>query len=125
MPAALAAHGSIALSRRAINRKIGELFILRISIHLQGSVLDSPELLWAEPQLEPVYAAVRAYLEMDQRVGLLTERLDVLGDLLAVLKDQARTSHGEALEWIVIVLIAAEILVAAVNIVVDLYAGVE
>ena len=56
--------------------------------------------MWAEPQLEPVYDAVRSYLEMDQRVGLMTERLDVLGDLLAVLKDQVRTSHGEYLEWI-------------------------
>lgn len=90
---------------------------------------------------------------MDQRVELLMARLDVLGDLLAVLKDQVRTSHGEYLEWIgkcailaiefrslslrivrrrsltgamiVIILIAAEILVAAINIVVDLYAGVD
>ena len=90
---------------------------------------------------------------MDQRVGLLTERLDVIADLLAVLKDQLSHGHGEKLEWIgmlsprsipsictllklfllyhtndvapVIVLIAAEILVAAVNIVVDLYAGVD
>lgn len=37
---------------------------------------------------------------MDQRVGLLTERLEVLGDLLAVLKDQVGTRHGEYLEWI-------------------------
>lgn len=80
--------------------QIGQLFILRINIHLQGSVLDSPELMWAEPQLEPIYGAVRSYLEMDQRVGLLTERLDVIADLLAVLKDQVRTSHGEYLEWI-------------------------
>ena len=80
--------------------KIGELFILRINIHLQGSVLDSPELMWAEPQLDPVYQAVRSYLEMDQRVGLLTERLDVIADLLAVLKDQLTHTHGEYLEWI-------------------------
>lgn len=80
--------------------QIGQLFILRINIHLQGSVLDSPELMWAEPQLEPIYGAVRSYLEMDQRVGLLTERLDVIADLLAVLKDQVRASHGEYLEWI-------------------------
>jgi uncharacterized Rmd1/YagE family protein len=146
LPALLATTGSISLSRRQINKKIGELFILRINIHLQGSVLDSPELMWAEPQLEPVYSAVRSYLEMDQRVGLLMERLAVLGDLLAVLKDQVRTTHGEYLEWIgkflpvatrrftglvadtvytVIILIAAEILVAAINIIVDLYAGVE
>lgn len=80
--------------------QIGELFILRINIHLQGSVLDAPELMWAEPQLDPIYQAVRSYLEMDQRVGLLTERLDVIADLLAVLKDQLTHTHGESLEWI-------------------------
>ncbi len=100
LPEQIALTGSIALTRREITMQIGQLFILRINIHLQGSVLDSPELMWAEPQLEPVYRAVRSYLEMDQRVGLLTERLDVIADLLAVLKDQVRTTHGEYLEWI-------------------------
>jgi len=80
--------------------QIGELFILRINIHLNGSVLDTPELFWVEPQLEPVYQAVRMYLEMDQRVGLLTERLDVIADLLAVLKGELSHGHGEKLEWI-------------------------
>ncbi|KAI1101976.1 hypothetical protein F4804DRAFT_343566 [Jackrogersella minutella] len=125
IPTQIALTGKIALSRSQINMQIGELFILRINIHLNGSVLDTPELFWVEPHLEPVYQAVRSYLEMDQRVGLLTERLDVIADLLAVLKDQLSHGHGEMLEWIVIVLIAAEILVAAVNIVVDLYAGVD
>jgi uncharacterized Rmd1/YagE family protein len=90
----------------------------------------------------------------------LTERLDVIADLLQVLKDQLTHTHGkflrlfsslrsqdkkeekhkndllnmhanpslptgEYLEWIVIVLIAAEIVVAAINILVDLYAGVD
>ncbi|POR34093.1 Sporulation protein RMD1 [Tolypocladium paradoxum] len=123
IPTQIALTGKIALSRSQINMQIGELFILRINIHLNGSVLDTPELFWVEPQLEPVYQAVRSYLEMDQRVGLLTERLDVIADLLAVLKDQLSHGHGEKLEWIVIVLIAMEIVVAAVNIVVDIYAG--
>ncbi|KAJ6446438.1 LOW QUALITY PROTEIN: DUF1183 domain protein [Purpureocillium lavendulum] len=117
IPTQIALTGKIDLSRSQINMQIGELFILRINIHLNGSVLDTPELFWVEPQLEPVYQAVRSYLEMDQRVGLLTERLDVIADLLAVLKDQLSHGHGEKLEWIVIVLIAMEIVVAAVNIV--------
>ncbi|KAK4169373.1 Sad1-interacting factor 2 [Cladorrhinum sp. PSN259] len=125
IPTQIALTGKIDLSRSQINMQIGELFILRISIHLNGSVLDTPELFWVEPQLEPVYQAVRSYLEMDQRVGLLTERLDVIADLLAVLKDQLSHGHGEKLEWIVILLIAAEILVALVNIIVDLYVGVD
>ena len=100
IPTQIALTGKIALSRTQINMQIGELFILRINIHLNGSVLDTPELFWVEPQLEPVYQAVRSYLEMDQRVGLLTERLDVIADLLAVLKDQLSHGHGEKLEWI-------------------------
>ena len=100
LPEEIAITGKVALSRKEIHQQIGQLFILRINIHLQGSVLDSPELMWAEPHLEPVYAAVRSYLEMDQRVGLLTERLSVIGDLLAVLKDQVGTRHDEFLEWI-------------------------
>ncbi|CEJ89354.1 Putative Sad1-interacting factor 2 [[Torrubiella] hemipterigena] len=123
IPTQIALTGKIALSRSQINMQIGELFILRINIHLNGSVLDTPELFWVEPQLEPVYQAVRSYLEMDQRVGLLTDRLDVIADLLAVLKDQLSHGHGEKLEWIVIVLIAMEIVVAGINILVDLYAG--
>ena len=100
LPALIAETGSINLTRRQLNMKIGELFILRINIHLQGSVLDSPELMWAEPHLEPVYAAVRSYLEIGQRVELLTDRLDVIADLLAVLREQGSRRHGEVLEWI-------------------------
>jgi len=123
IPAQIASSGKINLNKKQINMQIGELFILRISIHLQGSVLDAPELMWAEPQLDPVYQAVRSYLEMDQRVSLLTERLNVIGDLLAVLKDQLTATHGELLEWIVILLILAEVLVAAINVFVDLQAA--
>ena len=72
IPTQIALTGKIALSRTQINMQIGELFILRINIHLNGSILDVPELFWVEPQLEPVYQAVRGYLEMDQRVNLLT-----------------------------------------------------
>lgn len=93
IPAQIASSGKISLNKKQINMQIGELFILRISIHLQGSVLDAPELMWAEPQLDPVYQAVRSYLEMDQRVSLLTERLNVIGDLLSVLKDQLTVTH--------------------------------
>lgn len=123
IPTQIALTGAIDLPRKRINMQIGELFILRINIHLNGSILDTPELFWSEPQLEPIYQAVRSYLEMDQRVKLLNERLDVIADLLAVLKDQLSHRHGEKLEWVVIVLIAVEILVAVLNIVVDLSVG--
>ncbi|KAL1900825.1 sporulation protein rmd1 [Ceratocystis pirilliformis] len=125
IPSQIALTGKIDLSRRQINMAIADLFNLRIGIHLTGSVLDTPELFWTEPHLEPVYQAVREYLELDQRLNVLTDRLDVIADLLAVLKEQLSHGHGEMLEWIVIILVAMEVVVATINIIVDLYVSPE
>lgn len=100
IPTEIALTGKIALSRKQIHMQIGELFILKLNIHLGGSILDTPELFWVEPQLEPVYQAVRKYLEMDSRVNVLTDRMDVIGDLLAMLKSELSHGHDEKLEWI-------------------------
>ncbi|KAL5612655.1 hypothetical protein BROUX41_004250 [Berkeleyomyces rouxiae] len=125
IPSQIALTGKIDLSRKQINMAIADLFNLRIGIHLTGSVLDTPELFWTEPHLEPVYQAVREYLELDQRLNVLTDRLDVIADLLAVLKEQLSHGHGEMLEWIVIILVAMEVVVATINIIVDLYVSPE
>ncbi|VVT58216.1 uncharacterized protein SAPINGB_P006095 [Magnusiomyces paraingens] len=122
-PQEVAVTGKISMSRKDIMKSIGELFILRINVNLHGSVLDSPELMWSEPHLEPIYQAARGYLEITQRVTLLNQRLEVISDLLQMLKEQMGYAHGEYLEFIVIVLIAVEILVAIVNVVVDYYAS--
>lgn len=65
-----------------------------------GSVLDSPELMWSEPKLLPTYEATRIYLEINQRVQLLNQKVDVISDLLQMLKQQMTHSHSEYLEWI-------------------------
>lgn len=122
-PQEVAVTGKISMSRKDIMKSIGELFILRINVNLHGSILDSPELMWAEPHLEPIYQATRGYLEITQRVQLLNQRLEVISDLLQMLKEQMGYAHGEYLEFIVIVLIAVEVLVAIVNVVVDYFAA--
>lgn len=122
IPQQIAQTGKVQMSRGEIMKSIGELFILRININLHGSLLDSPELMWAEPRLEPIYQAARGYLEINQRVELLNQRLQVISDLLQMLKDQLGHSHEENLEFVVIVLIAGEILVSIFNIVIDIIA---
>ena len=122
IPQSIAESGKVNMSRKKIMMSVGELFILRININLSGSVLDSPELCWSEPNLEPVYKAARSYLEINQRVTLLNQRVQVISDLLSMLKEQMTHSQGEYLEWIVIILIAAEILIAIINVVVDIMA---
>lgn len=120
IPQEIASSGKVSMSKEDIMKSIGELFILRININLHGSVLDSPEIMWSEPQLEPIYQATRGYLEINQRVALLNQRLEVISDLLQMLKEQLGHSHEEYLEFIIIVLVGVEVLVSVINIVVDL-----
>nr|ODN85401.1 cytoplasmic protein [Cryptococcus depauperatus CBS 7841]ODN89855.1 cytoplasmic protein [Cryptococcus depauperatus CBS 7855] len=120
MPKSLSETGKIGLPRSEIMKQIGNLFILRININLVGSILDSPEFFWSFPDLEPLYNAARSYLEIGQRVELLNARVDVLQDMLKLLKESVNSSHGERLEAIVIFLIAIEIVLGIVTILVDL-----
>ncbi|CDK29086.1 unnamed protein product [Kuraishia capsulata CBS 1993] len=116
IPQQIAHTGKVEMTREEIMKSIGELFILRININLHGSVLDSPELMWSEPQLEPIYQATRGYLEINQRVSLLNQRLEVISDLLQILKEQLGHSNDEYLELIVILLIGAEVVVSIINV---------
>ncbi|KAI9320399.1 hypothetical protein BX666DRAFT_1907632 [Dichotomocladium elegans] len=121
IPQVMAESGNIRMSRTAITKKIGQLFIMRINVNLVSNILDTPEIFWSEPALEPLYSAIRGYLEISQRVELLNQRVEVISDLLDMLKDHLNSSHSEYLEWIVIWLIGMEILVAVITTCLDAF----
>lgn len=121
IPFVMAQTGKVQMSRAAILKKIANLFIMRMSLNLASPILDTPEIFWSEPSLEPIYSAIRMYLEIGPRVELVNVRCGVVGDLLEVLKEHLNNRHGETLEWIVIWLIAIEILIGFVQIFFDFY----
>lgn len=119
IPRVMAETGKVKLNRTAINKKIGQLFIMRINVNLVSNVLDTPEIFWSQPTHEPLYQAIRGYLEISQRVELLNQRVSVISDLLDMLREHLTSTHGEKLEWIVIFLIAFEILIGLTTIYLD------
>lgn len=121
IPQSIAESGKIGMPPAEIMKQIGHLFILRMNIHLVGSIVDSPEIFWAQPDLEPLYSAARSYLEIPQRIDLLNARVEVLQDMLQLLKDQVTSRHSESLEIIVIILIVLEIILGLLTMFVDLY----
>lgn len=98
---------------------------MRINVNLVSNVLDEPEIFWSEPALQPQYQAVRGnlssqltlgYLEISQRAELLNQRVQVISDLLEMLKDHLNYSHSEQLEWIIIYLIAFEAVIGMMTV---------
>lgn len=109
IPEDLAKHGRIPLSRKEIRCKMGELFIERNSINLHVDVLDTPEFFWEYTELEPLYAMTANYLDLETRVEVLNQRLDVIHELFEMLGNELNHQHSSRLEWTIIVLIVMEV----------------
>lgn len=108
----IATRGVISLSRRAIFKRIGEIFITRSSINLNIEYLDVPEFFWRNPNLEPFYIMTKQFLDIPSRVMALNQKLDVLQELLHILNGQVQHRHSSLLESIIILLILIEIIVS-------------
>lgn len=110
IPEDLASRGEIRLSKKAIRKKMGELFIARNSINLHADVLDTPEFFWESPELEPLYMMVANYLDIETRVEVLNQRLDVVHELFQMLGSELNHQHSSRLEWTIIWLIIIEVI---------------
>lgn len=112
LPEEISSKGIISLSRRAIFKRMGEIFIARSSINLNIEYLDAPEFFWRNPNLEPYYIATKQFLDIPSRVMALNQKLDVLQELLDILNSQVQHRHSSLLESIIILLIAVEIIIS-------------
>lgn len=121
IPDQIAESGAITMPHEEIMKNIGNVFLLRMNLNHVGSILDAPEIFWKFPDLQPLYDAAREYLELPQRLEVLNSRVDVLQDLLRLLKESVTSRHSERLEQIVIALIAVEIILGLMTIAVDLF----
>ena len=80
-------------------------------------MVDTPDFFWKEKVYEPEYKLFSSYLEMAGRTEILNKRLDMLRELLDVLQQQMENAHAVKLEWIVIYLIVAEVVLQGLAII--------
>lgn len=109
IPEDLAKRGTIPLSRKEIRTKMGALFIERTSINLHLDVLDTPEIFWEYPELEPYYKMISNYLDLQTRVEVLNQRLGIMHELFEMLGNELNHQHSSRLELVIIWLIVIEV----------------
>ena len=116
LAAELAATGAIvSQSQKDIARTLGRLILDRHSIYLYSDVLDTPDVCWENPDLDPLYRIVSKQMELAQRVELLNARVEIVRELLVVLSDELQNKHASRLEEIIIWLITVEIVIELVK----------
>jgi uncharacterized Rmd1/YagE family protein len=115
IPALLAKGSSRSTpSRRFILRKTGELLGLRAQLNHYNELTDSlPDIFWdskSELRLETYYDRVGRALDVGVRIKTLNEKMTYAQEVVDVLRETSSERHSTRLEWIIIVLIAVEVL---------------
>jgi uncharacterized Rmd1/YagE family protein len=116
IPEELGARGKITLSRRAISKRMGEIFLERSYVNLTSEYLEMPEYFWQFPSLEIYYLMAEKYLDVPRRATALNHKLDVLQEIFDMLNNQLQHRHSSLLEMIIILLILAEIVISLLTI---------
>lgn len=102
--------GKTNMTRKKLSKLRGMLFDTSCDITLHFNLLDKPNFFWDYPELDEFYLKLAQYLEMDQRLNLLNQKLSLIRELLDMLAEEQNHQHSSFLEWIIIILIAIEIL---------------
>lgn len=109
IPRNIAETGTTRLSRKDLSRLRGRLFIASSDIMLNYDLLDVPDFFWEYPELDNYYTMIADYLEIRQRVQVLSKKLETIHELFNMMADEQKHKHSSMLEWIIIWLIAFEI----------------
>lgn len=109
IPVHLATHGAISLDNKTVTVKMGELFVQRCNVNLHSDILGTPDLFWDFDEFERMYVGLRDYLDIDKRLDILNQRLDIMKEMYTILQNQLNVKHAHNLEMVVIILIVAEI----------------
>ncbi len=116
IPSQLSRGGRMPFTRHFISTKTGQLLGIRAQLNLYSELTDSlPDLFWDsrhELGLEGYYDQVGRALDTNIRIKTLNEKMDYAQEIASVLRQHLSEAHGVRLEWIIILLIAVEVVFA-------------
>ena len=94
-------------------RHIGDVLLMQQKMVGRVETGEKPELLWDHPELERLYGRLAEEYELRDRDRALDRKLDIISRTVQTLLSLVQTRSGTRLEWYILVLIFAELIVAA------------
>ncbi|TCJ13732.1 RMD1 family protein [Flaviaesturariibacter flavus] len=103
-------HGRLSITGRKLQRYIARTLMLRNNITENLYIFDSPPETWEDEELNRVDAGMKRNFDLQERFRYIAESLQIVKDNLDLFRDIMKYRHSNTLEWIVIILIAIEVL---------------
>jgi uncharacterized Rmd1/YagE family protein len=102
--------GRLAISGIRLKKFIGRTLLLKNRITENLYIFDSPLETWEDEKLDKLAIELKKNFDLQERFRGVTEDLAIVKDNLELFKDILQYRNTVFLEWIVIILIAIEVL---------------
>jgi required for meiotic nuclear division protein 1 len=104
--------GRLSISKVNLLKYIGKVLNVKNSIVDNLYILDDPNLVWDNEDLNFLNRQLKANFDINTRFKDLDYRLQIVEDNLKLFTDVLNVRESSRLEWIIIILILIEILIA-------------
>lgn len=102
--------GKLDLSGPSLKRYIGKTLNLKNRIAENLYIFDSPEETWEDERLSKLDLGLKKTFDLQSRFRTIEEGLAIVKENLELFKDLLQYRQSMFLEWIIIILIAVEVL---------------
>ena len=109
----LATSGRIPSARKALLRLIGSALLAQHRVSGRIAFAEKPDILWEHPELERFYARLEDEYEIVERGTLLNGKVAAIASAAQTFTDMMDTSRSMRLEVLIVILILAELVIAA------------
>ncbi len=104
--------GKLSISKKDLLKYIGRVLNVKNSIVDNLYILDDPNLVWDNEELNLLNRNLKTNFDINPRFKDLDYRLQIVENNLTLFTDVLNVRESSRLEWIVIILIALEIVIA-------------
>lgn len=101
--------GKLSISGTNLKKYIGKTLLLKNLIAQNLYIFDSPEETWDNERLDKLHIELKRHLDLQDRARSVSEELGIVKENLELFKDILQYRNSVYLEWIVIILIAIEV----------------
>lgn len=112
LAATLRLEGRAGASSRELLRHIGNVLGMQHRMVGRVETSEKPELLWEHPELERLYMRLADVYELRERDRAIDRKLEVISRTVETLLGLVQTRSSLRVEWYIVILIVAELLVA-------------
>lgn len=103
--------GRLELPDRDMARLASSILSFKFTSIAHIMVLDKPDITWNNPEADRLYTTMASLFELNQRYLEIKHKSETLLDMTDVFSGLSHARRSARLEWIIIVLIAIEIVI--------------